>query len=201
MYAILFRFFRPDQLSEPVKVGRDRSGNVDRSWIMGHFDWQSTRQKAARNVGDWTDNGTGGGAVRLVIRHEESRWRSVNDDRNAWPSALCMTRAARTRPLINHVDCNISVYVMYIPFDFAALSKRNESNLKEEEEKIKFRRANENCKPRRMKIRSEEKNSSRTIPLPSSFLSIFSRKSWRKDIWSIEGGASFYWRGGEGRNK
>lgn len=32
---------------------------------------------------------------------------------------------------------------MYIPFDFAALSKRNESNLKEEEEKIKFRRANE----------------------------------------------------------
>lgn len=143
VYAILFRFFRPDQLSEPVKVGRDRSGNVDRSGIMGHFDWQSTRQKAARNVGDWTDNGTGGGAVRLVIRHEESRWRSVNDDRNAWPSALCMTRAARTRPLINHVDCNISVYVMYIPFDFAALSKRNESNLKEEEEKIKFRRANE----------------------------------------------------------
>lgn len=54
-----------------------------------------------------------------------------------------MTRAARTRPLINHVDCNISVYVMYIPFDFAALSKWNESNLKEEEEKIKFRRANE----------------------------------------------------------
>lgn len=143
VYAILFRFFRPDQLSEPVKVGRDRSGNVDRSGIMGHFDWQSTRQKAARNVGDWTDNGTGGGAVRLVIRHEESRWRSVNDDRNAWPSALCMTRAARTRPLINHVDCNISVYVMYIPFDFAALSKWNESNLKEEEEKIKFRRANE----------------------------------------------------------
>lgn len=28
--AILFRFFRPDQLSESVKVGRDRSGNVDR---------------------------------------------------------------------------------------------------------------------------------------------------------------------------
>lgn len=30
VYAILFRFFRPDQLSESVKVGRDRSGNVDR---------------------------------------------------------------------------------------------------------------------------------------------------------------------------
>lgn len=73
---------------------------------------------------------------------------------------------------------------MYIPFDFAALSKRNESNLKEEEEKeIKLRRANENCKPRRMKIRSEEKNSDDSLSLLSStFLSIFSRKSWRKDI-------------------
>lgn len=51
VYAILFRFFRPDQLSESVKVGRDVERERRSSRIMGHFDWQSTRQKPARNVG------------------------------------------------------------------------------------------------------------------------------------------------------
>lgn len=149
---------------------------------MGHFDWQSTRLKPARNVGS---NGQwdGGGAVRLVIRHEESRWRSVNDDRNAWPFALCMTRAAHTRPLINHVDCNMSVTSCI----FRSISQgvvETESNLKEEkkEERIKLRCANGVNRGDENWMDSKRRKKSVILLPVLSLLPIFSRKSWRKDI-------------------
>lgn len=66
---------------------------------------------------------------------------------------------------------------------FRSISKRNESNLKEEEKIKTVDRGDENSK--RRKNPSFSYSPFRSIP---NFLPIFSRKSWRKDVWSVEGG-------------